>query len=131
MTSSTAPLRAPRLRMSRRAGQLLGRDSDRAARQSVYPITSARRGLRDDVASRTRRYLFSMGVRTGCFLGAVAAGGWLRWLLIVPAFFLPYLAVVFANGGRDRVEGLPVVPASNGGSSAPGRTGAQIDGDSP
>lgn len=45
-----------------------------------------------------------MGVRTACFLGAVVAGGWLRWVLIAGALVLPYLSVVFANGGRERVE---------------------------
>jgi Protein of unknown function (DUF3099) len=74
-----------------------------AAQEPVYQITSARRGVRDDVERRTRRYLISMGVRTACFLGAVVAGGWLRWVLIAGALVLPYLAVVFANGGRERV----------------------------
>jgi Protein of unknown function (DUF3099) len=80
------------------------RRSRPAAQEPVYQITSARRGVRDDVDSRTRRYLFSMGVRTACFLGAVVAGGWLRWVLIVAAVLLPYLSVVFANGGRERIE---------------------------
>lgn len=71
---------------------------------TVYQITEARRGVRDDVDSRTKRYLVSMGVRTACFLGAVLAGGWLRWALIVAALVLPYLSVVFANGGRERIE---------------------------
>ncbi len=75
-----------------------------AAQQPVYQITSARPGVRDDVDSRTRRYLISMGVRTACFLGAVAAGGWLRWVLFAGALVLPYLAVVLANGGRERIE---------------------------
>ena len=73
----------------------------------VYQITAARRGVRDDVDSRTRRYLFSMGVRTVCFVLAVVTDGWLRWVLIAAAVMLPYLAVVFANGGRERVENLP------------------------
>jgi hypothetical protein len=81
------------------------RRSRAAPQEPVYQITSARRGVRDDVDSRRRRYLISMGVRTACFLGAVVAGdGWLRWVLIAGAVVLPYLAVVFANGGRGRVE---------------------------
>ncbi len=74
-----------------------------AAQQPVYQITSARPGVRDDVDNRTRRYLVSMGVRTACFLGAVVADGWLRWVLIAAALVLPYFSVVFANGGRERV----------------------------
>jgi hypothetical protein len=77
------------------------------SREPVYQITGARRGVRDDVDSRTRRYLISMGVRTVCFVLAVIADGWLRWVLIVCALVLPYLSVVFANGGRERIEVLP------------------------
>jgi hypothetical protein len=74
-----------------------------AAQEPIYQITSARPGVRDDVDYRTRRYLFSMGVRTVCFLGAVVADGWLRWVLVAGALVLPYLSVVFANGGRERI----------------------------
>jgi hypothetical protein len=77
---------------------------------TVYQITEARRGVRDDVNSRTKRYLVSMGVRTACFVGAVLVGdGWLRWVLIVAAVILPYLSVVFANGGRERIEESPLI----------------------
>ena len=77
------------------------------AREPVYQITGARRGVRDDVNIRTRRYLVSMGVRTVCFVLAVVADGWLRWVLIGAAVLLPYLSVVFANGGRERTIDLP------------------------
>jgi hypothetical protein len=70
----------------------------------VYSITGARRGLRDDVDRRTRRYLVLMGIRTGCFLLAVVTHGWLRWVLITLAVLLPYFSVVFANSGRERIE---------------------------
>ena len=75
----------------------------------IYQITGARPGIRDDVNSRTRRYLISMGIRTVCFLLAVVTDGWLRWVMIAAAVLLPYLSVVFANSGRERIEGLPVV----------------------
>jgi hypothetical protein len=83
--------------------------------------------VRDDVDSRMRRYLISMGVRTACFLGAVAAGGWLRWTLIVSALLLPYLAVVLANGGRDRVEELPPFHDNGRPDSTGGTTLVQSD----
>ena len=86
----------------RRLGNLGRRDP-----RPVYQITGARRGVAADVDSRTRRYLVSMGIRTACFLLAVVADGWLRWVLIAAALLLPYLSVVFANGGRERVETLP------------------------
>lgn len=81
----------------------------RASRSSAptYRITSARRSVIDDVDHRTRRYLWSMGIRTACFLLAVATDGVLRWVLIAAAIVLPYLSVVFANGGRENVQPMP------------------------
>lgn len=61
-------------------------------------ITTAPAARSADIAARQRRYLMSMAIRTVCFVGAVAVGpGWLRWVLIVGAVFLPYVAVVLAN----------------------------------
>ena len=76
-------------------------------REPVYQISGARRGIREDVDSRARRYLVSMGIRTVCFVLAVVADGWLRWTFVVLALVLPYLSVVFANGGRERAIDLP------------------------
>jgi hypothetical protein len=72
----------------------------------VYRITGVRRGLAEDQAMRSRRYLWSMGIRTVCFLAAVVAHGPLRWILIAAAVVLPYLSVVFANAGRERSQEL-------------------------
>jgi hypothetical protein len=85
----------------------------RRNRPPVYSITGARPAVRDDVNSRTRRYLVSMGIRTVCFLLAVVTDGWLRWVLIAAAVLLPYLSVVFANSGRERIESMPVVPRTD------------------
>ena len=76
-------------------------------REPVYQISGARRGIREDVDSRARRYLVSMGIRTVCFVLAVVTDGWLRWTFVVLALVLPYLSVVFANGGRERAIDLP------------------------
>lgn len=80
---------------------------DARGRTPVYAITSARRGIREDVESRTRRYVISMAVRTVCFVLAVVLDGWLRWVMVTAAIVLPYLSVVFANGGRERAVDLP------------------------
>ena len=84
----------------------------RRPRPPIYQITGARRGVRDDVNSRTRRYLISMGVRTVCFLLAVVTTGWLRWAMIAAAVVLPYLSVVFANSGRERIAAFPGLAAT-------------------
>ena len=75
--------------------------------EPVYEITGTQRGLQADQASRTRRYLLSMGVRTACFVLAVAAHGWLRWTFVFGAVALPYFAVIFANVGRDKSSTMP------------------------
>lgn len=74
----------------------------------VYEITEVGSGPKSELSGRQVRYLISMGIRTACFLGAVAASGWLRWVLVVGAFALPYFSVVIANAGRERAAVLPV-----------------------
>ena len=73
----------------------------------VYRITTARRGITDDQAGRVRGYVISMTVRIVCFLLAVVTTGWLRWTFVAGAVLIPYLAVVFANGGREPVQDPP------------------------
>ena len=56
-----------------------------------------------------------MAIRTLCFVGAVAVGpGWLRWVLVVGAFILPYVAVVMANSASPRIEGADLVQPDSG-----------------
>jgi hypothetical protein len=67
-------------------------------------VTEAHRSLSDDIAYRQRRYLLMMGIRAVCFVIAVVLFvnhfGWLAAIPAVGAIFIPYFAVVFANGGR-------------------------------
>jgi hypothetical protein len=70
-------------------------------------ITSARVGRSVDISSRQTRYLFSMGVRTLCFVLAIVTTGPLRWVFLAGAFLLPYLAVVIANAGSRPDTGGP------------------------
>ena len=81
-----------------------------APRDQVYQITNAQVALSVDQGARTRRYLWSMGLRTACFLGAVFTEGWLRWVLAAGAVGLPYLAVVVANAGRERTKDISLPP---------------------
>ena len=50
-----------------------------------------------------------MAIRTACFIGAVVADGWLRWVLVVAAFILPYVAVIMANTASPRIEGADLL----------------------
>lgn len=49
-----------------------------------------------------RKYLFSMGLRTICFVLAVVFTGPARWVCVVLAVILPYIAVVVANATTKR-----------------------------
>ena len=70
----------------------------------VHRITDAGVSLSQDQVGRTRKYLWSMALRTDCFLGAVVTPAPWRWIMVAAALFLPYLAVVVANAGRERSD---------------------------
>lgn len=76
-------------------------------------ITSAASSRNDDIASRQKRYLLSMGLRTVCFVGAIIASlagiHWLWPILIVAALVLPYVAVVMANAASTKGDGFALV----------------------
>ena len=80
----------------------------------VYTITETNRALSSEQAGRTRRYLISMGIRTGCVLAAIVVPGWPKWVFIAGAVVLPYLAVVIANAGRkdDAPGAMGVIPVA-------------------
>ena len=84
----------------------------RAHGAEVVRITTAPESPGQDMAHRQKRYMISMGIRTLCFVGAIAVGqGWLRWVLVAAAFVLPYIAVVMANSASPRIDGtLPPGP---------------------
>ena len=93
----------------------------------VYRITAAQTSLSVDQRGRARRYLWSMGLRTACFLAAIVAHGWLRWILVVAALVLPWVSVVSANVGRERDRDDPVTTADTVTRLALGPTAASPD----
>jgi Protein of unknown function (DUF3099) len=80
--------------------------------RNVQLVTQARRPMSEDIAYRQRRYLIMMSFRAVCFgltiLLFVNHLGWVAAIPAVFAIFVPYVAVVFANGGRepDNVRGF-------------------------
>ncbi len=93
-------------------------------------MTDAPRPLSQDIAHRERRYLIMMGIRLVCFIVAVLAyvngAGWYALLPAAGAIFIPYVAVVFANGGREPSKSRGIVgfkPYLPAGSSRPGENG--------
>jgi Protein of unknown function (DUF3099) len=73
--------------------------------EQVHLVTQARRPMSEDISYRQRRYLLMMGIRTLCFaIAVVLFVAHLRWLILIPAvgaIIIPYIAVIFANGGRE------------------------------
>ena len=69
-------------------------------------ITTASSSRHDDIAARQRRYVFSMTLRTVCFVAAILTEGWLRWVLVGAALILPYVAVVMANAASSKSDGF-------------------------
>lgn len=61
--------------------------------------------MSEDIRYRQKRYLLMMAIRVVCFAAAIVLYvEHLRWLILIPAvgaIFIPYIAVVFANGGRE------------------------------
>jgi hypothetical protein len=86
----------------------LRREQDEAIR-----ITTAASSRNADIAARQKRYLFSMTLRSLCFVGAIVAAlahiGWLWPILIAGALILPYIAVVMANAASTRSDGFALI----------------------
>jgi hypothetical protein len=73
--------------------------------EQVHLVTQAQRPMSEDISYRQRRYLVMMGIRTICFGVTVVMFlehlGWISLVPAVGAIALPWIAVVFANGGRE------------------------------
>lgn len=100
------------------------RDSD------AIRITTAATSHAADIAARQRRYIYSMSLRSICFIGAVTTAilggpGWVVGVLITGALVLPYVAVVMANARSSRAddfelrEPAPYRPQLSGGADLP------------
>jgi hypothetical protein len=70
----------------------------------IPSITSASAGLSVDQAARQKRYFISMMIRTVCFILTVLLPSPYRWIALVGALTLPYIAVVTANAGRETIK---------------------------
>ena len=53
-----------------------------------------------------------MGIRVVCIVLAVVVSGPLRWVFIVGAIVLPYVAVLIANAGREASGEKPEPPGA-------------------
>ena len=71
----------------------------------IVSVTSVRRALSEDIEARTRRYLFSMGVRIICFFLMLIVPSWpAKIACALAAAVIPAIAVLVANAGVERGE---------------------------
>ena len=75
-----------------------------AAHEPTVLITDARESKSVEINRRQRQYMVTMGLRTACFLGLVLTQNNFRWLFLVGAVVLPWIAVLFVNQ-RDKRGG--------------------------
>lgn len=71
---------------------------------AVHSITDAHEAHTDEMRRRIIKYSVSMGVRMVCLVMVFFTQGWLQWVFIAGAVFLPYFAVVIANAGGDTAQ---------------------------
>jgi hypothetical protein len=83
-----------------------GRDK-RVSDKDVFHISDAPKPLSQDIRSRESKYLMAMGIRIVAFLLIVILPIAWPWKLglAAMALVLPYVAVVYANGGREPTRG--------------------------
>ena len=70
--------------------------------EDTVRITTATRPKSQDIEARQRRYLYSMSIRTICFVLAILFRSTpATWFFVFGAVVLPYVAVVIANAGSS------------------------------
>ncbi len=70
-------------------------------------ITNAGRSQSLELAERQKRYLITMGIRTGCFIAFLVVPGWWKLVALGVAALLPAFAVLFANNTDHRPPAGP------------------------
>jgi hypothetical protein len=64
------------------------------------------------MASRERNYVITMAFRMACFVSIFFVHGWVRWVVLAGAVFLPLVAVLFANQANTKNVVTSVEPGS-------------------
>ncbi|MEW1804908.1 DUF3099 domain-containing protein [Pseudarthrobacter enclensis] len=69
----------------------------------VHSITDAAGAHSEDMRQRMIKYALAMGIRMVCLILIFVVDGWFKIIPVVGAVFLPWFAVVIANGS-DKAE---------------------------
>lgn len=70
----------------------------------VHSITDAAEAHSEDMHKRMVKYALAMGIRLVCLILIFVVDGWFKILMVAGAVFLPWIAVIIANG-NDKAEG--------------------------
>jgi len=86
------------------AGQSVPGDPERFSGDSgVHSITDAAAAHSEDMRRRMIKYALAMGIRMVCLILIFVVDGWFKLVMVAGAVFLPWIAVVIANGS-DHAE---------------------------
>ncbi len=70
----------------------------------VHSITDAAGAHSEDMRQRMIKYAVAMGIRMVCLVLIFVVDGWFKIIAVAGAVFLPWIAVIIANG-NDKAEG--------------------------
>jgi hypothetical protein len=74
-----------------------------AADTEVHSITDAATAHSEEMRQRMIKYAVAMGIRMVCLILIFVVDGWFKVLPVIGAVFLPWIAVIIANGS-DKAE---------------------------
>ena len=80
-----------------------GRPDAESGGTEVHSITDAAAAHSDEMHQRMVKYAVAMGIRMVCLILIFVVDGWFKLIPVLGAVFLPWVAVVIANGS-DRAE---------------------------
>jgi hypothetical protein len=85
-------------------GEAMPGDPDALSGDSeVHSITDAATPHSEEMRQRMIKYAVAMGIRMVCLILIFAVDGWFKLVPALGAVFLPWVAVIIANGG-DKAE---------------------------
>jgi Protein of unknown function (DUF3099) len=80
-----------------------GRPDAESGGTEVHSITDAAAAHSDEMRGRMIKYAVAMGIRMVCLILIFVVDGWFKLIPVLGAVFLPWIAVVIANGS-DKAE---------------------------
>ena len=83
--------------------QTSGKRDAAVGHPEVISITDAAAAHSEDMRERMIKYALAMGIRMVCLILIFVVDGWFKLVAVAGAVFLPWIAVVIANGS-DKAE---------------------------